>query len=204
MAPKLLWMDEIPHRQRNPGMLRSPANANKQWLQPWFHSGALHGFRNHPQYVCSFSLPQFRNPKEESDPQLKDLHGEPQNARQNRQEPFVWLAYPSSRQRRILRPGWRLLAKVARGVSLSSCGGNPPKISVCWFASFLRQTTWPQMRASVCGCPVFFLKANHPKERVLFGRNPPKISGILRASHLHPSLDWNGLSRASSQWANAL
>ena len=47
----LLWMNEILHHLRNPGMmipLQLPTN--KKWFQPWFQSGAISGFRNHPQY----------------------------------------------------------------------------------------------------------------------------------------------------------
>ena len=34
----LLWMDEILHRPRNPGMIRFPCNYPQTfWLQPWFH-----------------------------------------------------------------------------------------------------------------------------------------------------------------------
>ena len=35
-SPRLLWMDEILHHPRNPGIDNSPVNTNKQWFQPWF------------------------------------------------------------------------------------------------------------------------------------------------------------------------
>ena len=40
LGPMILWMDEMLHHPRSPGLVIPPANFNKRWFQPWFQSGA--------------------------------------------------------------------------------------------------------------------------------------------------------------------